>query len=54
MLIANPYSSALFQELKFIKSRYKNIYFVLKSQEKNTEYGVHLALVKMGTVGKLS
>jgi hypothetical protein len=51
MLMANPYSSALFQELKFRESRYKNIYLVLKSQEKNTEYGVHLALVKMGHSG---
>jgi hypothetical protein len=49
--MANPYSSELFQELKFRKSRYKNMYFVLKSQEENTEYGVHLALIKMGNSG---
>ena len=51
LLMAIVYTSAIFQGTEKRKSRYKNMYLAAPKREKNTEDGVHLALVRMENSG---
>jgi hypothetical protein len=51
LLMAIAYSSAMFQGTEIQKKQVQKYISRSKEPRKNTEYGVHLALVKMGDSG---